>query len=349
MKSSDTKRKIIRLRRALRGRHPFQYAIFAIFLAIVFGTIGFHLTEGFSVFDSLYLAAATVTTVGYGDIVPRTQSGRVFTIVFMLVGVGIVLYSLTVTAQSVIQSELIAAFGKRRKAKEMNKLQDHFIICGAGRIGSRIIRELERHAVPFVVIESNPEKVKRLLEKNGHVIIGDATLEDNLKQAGVERANGLAACLPDDADNVYVVLIARDINKNLHIVARAVEEQAEAKLIRAGASRVIAPTIIGSHRMAQALMKPAVSDFIDSITAESLDLGFEQVEIASNSAYIDKEIKDTNIRDAHDVVIVAIRRQDGEMIFHPKGNTELKAGDLLIVIGKPEPMAELTANARGRK
>lgn len=349
MKSIKAKRGIAKLKRKFGGRHPLQYAVLSIFAAIIIGTIGFYFIEHLSFIDSLYLTTQTVTTVGYGDLAPRTTASRIFTIVFMLVGAGTVLYALTSAAQSVIQSEIIAAIGKRRKVKEINKLHDHFIICGAGRVGSRIIRDMEREGVPFVVIEKNEDKVKRLIDNNECVLLSDATLEETLKQAGVERARGLAACLPNDADNVYVVLIARDINKNLHIVARAVEEQAESKLIRAGASRVVAPTIIGSHRMAQALIKPAVADFMDSITAESLDLGFEQVEIASNSTYVDKEIKDTDIRNAHDVVIVAIRRQKGEMIFHPKGSTVLNAGDLLIVIGKPEPLAELTADARGRK
>jgi voltage-gated potassium channel len=349
MKSTDTKRKIVHIRRKVRHRSPLYYAFLAIVGFIIFGTLGFHFIEGLSIIDSLYHTTQTVTTVGYGDIPPRTTSGKIFTVIFMLTGVGVVLYALTSSVQLIIQSEIIAAFGKRRKVKEMSKLENHFIICGVGRVGSRIIRELEREGVQFVVIEKNPEKVKRLIDNNEYVILSDATLEENLKQAGVERARGLAACLPDDADNVYVVLTARDINKNLHIVARAVEEQAESKLIRAGASRVVAPTIIGSHRMAQALLKPAVADFMDSITAESLDLGFEQVEIADDSIYVDKEIKDTNIRNAHDVVIVAIRRQKGEMIFHPKGNTTLRAGDLLIVIGKPEPLAELSANAKGKR
>ena len=305
--------------------------------------------EGLSLVDSLYVAAQTVTTVGYGDMPPKTLAGRIFSTTFMLVGVGAVLYALTSAVQSIIQSEIVAAIGKRRRVREMSKLENHFIICGAGRVGSRIIRELDRVGVPFVVIEKSQDKVKRLIDNNEFVIVSDATLEETLKEAGVERARGLAACLPDDADNLYVVLMARDLNRNLHIVARAVEEQAEAKLIRAGASRVVSPIIIGSHRMAQALMKPAVADFMDSITAESLDLAFEQIEIAPNSLLVDQKIKDTNIRNAHDIVIVAIRRMDGSMIFHPKGDTELKAGDLLIVIGKPEPLAELAHTARGKK
>ncbi len=345
----ETKRRIVQVRRKLRNRHPLQYALFAIIAVTIFGAIGFQITEGLSFIDSLYHTTQTVTTVGYGDLAPKTQGGRIFTIIFMLTCVGVVAYSLTNAVQAVVQSEIIAAIGKRRKVNELRKLKDHFVICGVGRVGSRIVEELERAGVDYVVIEKNHEKVKRLIERNEFVLINDATLEETLRQAGVERARGLAACLPDDADNVYVVLTARDMNKNLHIVARAVEEQAESKLIRAGASRVVAPTIIGSHRMAQALLKPAVADFMDSITAESLDLAFEQVEVDENSVYVDKAIKDTNIRNAHDIVIVAIRRLSGEMIFHPKGDAVLQTGDLLIVIGKPEPLEDLIRTAKGKR
>ncbi|MBV9957548.1 MAG: TrkA family potassium uptake protein, partial [Acidobacteria bacterium] len=198
-----------------------------------------------------------------------------------------------------------------------------------------------------VVIEREEPKVAPLTAAGAHVIVGDATLEENLKEAGVERASGLAACLPDDADNLYVVLIARDLNRALHIVARAVEEQAEPKLIRAGANRVVAPTIIGSHRMAQALMKPAVADFMDSIAAESLDLGFEQVEVAPSSVYVGKTLKQTNMRSELDTVVVAIRKQRGEVLYHPSGDANIEANDILIVIGRKASLTELNRQARG--
>nr|MDQ3819549.1 TrkA family potassium uptake protein [Acidobacteriota bacterium] len=203
--------------------------------------------------------------------------------------------------------------------------------------------------VHFVVIETNEPKVAELLESGVHVLVRDATLEESLREAGVERARGLAACLPDDAENVYVVLTARGLNQKLHIVARAVEEQAEEKLIRAGANRVVAPTIIGSHRMAQALMKPAVADFMDSIAAENLDLGFEQLEVMPGSVYAGRKLRFTNIRSELDVVIVAMRRKNGDMIFNPSGDAIIEAGDLLIAIGKAESLAELSALARAVK
>ena len=332
-----------------RARLRLRYALFAVLAAVAIGTLGFHLLEGWSLSDSLYATLQTVTTVGYGDVTPKTTAGRIFASIYMFVGVGTVLYVLTSTAQTIVQSERLAAFGERRRQREMSKLHDHFIICGAGRVGSRIISAMESAHVPFLAIESDAPRVAELIERNVHVLVRDATLEETLRDAGVERARGLAACLPDDADNVYVVLIARGLNPNLHIVARAVEEQAEEKLIRAGANRVVAPTIIGSHRMAQALMKPAVADFMDSIAAENLDLGFEQLEIARGSTYAGRKLRFTNIRSELDVVIVAMQHRGGEMIFNPPGDAILEAGDLLIAIGKAESLAELTALARGTK
>ena len=313
------------------ARRRLAYAALAIFIAISFGATGFYLIEGFSLLDSVYLATETVTTVGYGDISPQTPAGRVFAIFFMLLGGGTVLYALTSLVQAIIQSEVFSILNSRWKLKEMQKLNNHFIICGAGRVGRRIIQSLIVQHIPFVVIERDEKKVSEFIEKGELVIIGDATSEEILRRAGVNRAHGLATCLANDADNVYVVLTARGMNDKLHIVARAVEEEAEPKLIRAGASRVVAPTIIGSQTMARALLKPAIADFMDSIVAETLDLAFEEVTIEPTSSYVNKKLKETNIRSELDLVIVAIRRKSSEMIFHPSGDTQIINGELLII------------------
>ncbi len=174
-------------------------------------------------------------------------------------------------------------------------------------------------------------------------------MEETLREARVEHARGLAACLPDDADNVYVVLIARDLNPDLHIVARAAEEQAEAKLLRAGANHVVAPTIIGGHRMAVALTKPAVSEFMDSITANELGLGFEQFEVDATSSLVGTKLRSTTIRSELDIVIVSIRRQNGAMLFNPAADSQIESGDILIAIGRAESLSELHKLARGTK
>lgn len=331
----------------IASRFRILYAVLAVAVAIIVGTIGFSLIEGWPLLDSLYVAAQTVTTVGYGDVAPATRSGRFFAIVFMLSGVGVVLYSLTWTVQSIVQSELVATFGQRRLSRKMSKLRDHFIICGAGRVGSHLLRNLQGSENTFLVIETDPQRVAELTEMGIVVLVRDATLEESLREAGVERARGLAACLPDDADNVYVVLTARDLNPRLHIVARAAEEQAEAKLIRAGANRVVAPTLIGGHRMAVALTKPAVGDFIDSITANNLDLAFEQLEVSNSSPLVGSKLRNTTIRSELDIVIVSIQRGNGEVLFNPSGEATINSGDMLIAIGKAEAMMKLNAMAKG--
>ena len=315
--------------------------VFAVGAALLLGTIGFHLLEGWSLLDSLYVSAQTVTTVGYGDLAPRTVGGRLFATGFMLVGVGIVLYCLTTAVHSIVQSELVATFGQRRLSRKMSKLRNHFIVCGAGRVGSHLVRDLKHSGEIFIVIERDPQKVAELTDQGVAVLVRDATLEESLREAGIEHARGLAACLPDDADNVYVVLTARDLNSTLHIVARAAEEPAEVKLVRAGANRVIAPTIIGGHRMATALLKPAVADFMDSISASELELTFEQVEVEPSSTLVGRKLRDTNIRSALDIVIVSIRRSDGQMLFNPSGEAAIESGDMLIAIGHPESLMKM--------
>jgi len=322
-------------------RSRLSYALIAIFFAIAIGAVGFYFIEGFSLLDSIYLATETVTTVGYGDLSPKTTGGRVFAIFFMLIGGGTVLYALTSLVQTLFQAELMEMLDSRRKIKEMEKLHDHYIVCGAGRVGKRIIRSLQKQKIPFVVIEREERKAAPVADSGEYVIIGDATLEDTLKRAGVHRAKGLASCLADDAANVYVVLTARGMNGQMHIVARAVEEEAEPKLIRAGANRVVAPTIIGSQSMARALLKPTIADFMDSIVAETLDLVFEEVAIKAGSMYVGKCLKETNIRAELNLVIVAIRRKSGEMAFQPSGEDCIEDGDLLIVIGRAESVAKL--------
>ena len=322
-------------------------AVGAVAVAIALGTVGFHLIEGWSLLASLYVSAQTVTTVGYGDLTPATGNGRLFATVFMLAGVGVVLYALTTTVQAIVQSELLAGVGQRRLSRKMSKLRNHFIVCGAGRVGSHLVRALMASAETFIIIEKDPRIVAELNDLGALVLVRDATLEESLREAGVEHARGLAACLPDDADNVYVVLTARDLNPHMHIVARAAEEQAEPKLIRAGANRVVAPTIIGGHRLAMALTKPAVDDFLGSITANKLELAFEQLEVNSESSLAGQKLSATTIRSELDIVVVSIRRSDGEILFNPSGEAMIHSGDVLIAIGHAESLMKLAALAKG--
>jgi voltage-gated potassium channel len=324
-------------------RRRILYGLFVIIFILAVGTVGFHLIEGWDLLESLYVTVQTITTVGYGDRTPTATAGRVFSIFMMLIGVGTVLYGLSVLAQSVIHTELLNAFGLNRKLRKMEKLRDHYIVCGAGRVGRRIIRNLRKASLPYVVIERTEDKTADL-EDQSAVMIADATLEENLIRAGVRQAKGLATCLPDDADNVYVVLTARGLNENLQIVARAVEEQAEVNLIRAGANRVVAPTIIGSQSMARALLNPAVADFMESIVAETLDLVFEEIAISYDSPFLNTKLKDSNISRELGLIVVAIRRKSGELIFHPVGDTSIEKGE--IVVGKAEAVMKFKEQRR---
>src|SRR5215213_8742140 len=334
-----------RLSFLLPSRARMRLVLFAVLAAITVGTIMFHVLEGWSILDSLYVTVQTLTTVVFGDLAPTTRTGRAFAIVFMIAGVGVVLYALTSTVQAIVPSELFSTYGRSRK---MSNMRDHFIICGAGRVGSHLVRNLTSTNETFLVIETDSAKVEALSDLGIPVLARDATLEESLHEAGVEHARGLAACLPDDADNVYVVLTARDLNRHIHIVARAAEEQAESKLIRAGANRVVAPTIIGGHRMAMALTKPAVGDFLDSVTANHLELGFEQLEVDPISSLVNRKLSETVIRSELNIVIVSIRRNNGEIIFNPSGETRIEGGDMLIAIGNAESLVRLNVLARGR-
>lgn len=326
------------------ARRKLIFVAFLVILMIMIGAAGFRLFEDYSWLDSFYTSAQTVTTVGYGDLTPITKAGRIFAIILMLTGAGTVLYALSVLAQAVVQSEMVEAFSQRRRVKEMEKLEGHYIVCGAGRVGRRIIRNLQDQGLPHVIIESAESKLSEIDSPLSFLSIGDATSEEKLIDAGVKRARGLASCLPDDAANVYVVLTARGLNPDLHIVARAVEEQAEATLVRAGASRVVAPTIIGSQSMARALLKPAVADFMDSIVAETMDLVFEEIAIGPASSLSGKILCETPLFGDASVILVAIRSKNGELEFQPKKDRVVHEGDLLIVIGKAESVQRLIHN-----
>jgi voltage-gated potassium channel len=319
----------------------------ALAVAVLFGTVGFHLVEGWTLADSLYVTVQTLTTVGYGDLPPHSARGRAFAVLVMLLGAGGVALAVSTIVQSIVQLELISTFGQRRLSRRMSKLRDHYIICGSGRVGSHLVRDLLRDNLPFVVIEKDQQRAADFSQRGINVLVSDATLEESLREVGVEHAKGLAACLPDDADNVYVVLTARDLNPQLHIVARAAEEQAEAKLLRAGANYVVAPTIIGGHRMAVALTRPVVGEFFEAVVTNKLGLGFEQVEVKSDSALVGKKLGSTAIASELDVVIVSIRRRDGEILFNPGGETIIEDRDLLIAMGRTESLIKLNELAHG--
>jgi voltage-gated potassium channel len=321
----------------------------AILATVLFGMVGYRALEGWSWFDGLYMTVITLATIGYGETHPLTPAGRAFTIVLIVVGVTVFGFLISRLTQAVVETQIASVLGRRRLFRDISQLKDHYILCGAGRVGARIIDELSRKGVDYIVIERDEAVAEKLLTKGHLVLIGDATDETVLEGARVRVAKALITAASTDAENVYIVLTARGLNHGLYIVTRANDQAAERQLLRAGANKVISPVLIGSHRMAQAALAPAVADFIELTTmTESLDLYFEQVRIARDSMLDGKQIKDTRIRSEHNAMIVAITPLEGEMIFNPNGEQTLRAGDLLIAIGTRAGLQKLTEIAGGR-
>jgi voltage-gated potassium channel len=329
-------------------RNRFTYPLASVFATVLFGTIGYRLLEGWPWFDGLYMTVITLATIGYGEIHPLTPAGRGFTILLIIVGVTVFGFLVSILTQAVVENQIAEALGRRRLFKDINQLKDHFIVCGAGRVGLRIIDELKRKDVDYVIIERDEMVAEKLLTKGNLVLIGDATDETVLEGARVRHAKALITAASTDAENVYIVLTTRGLNPNIYIVTRANDQAAERQLIRAGANKVVSPVLMGSHRMAQAALTPAVADFIELTTmTESLDLNFEQVRIMEGSLLDGKRIKDSRIRSEHNAMIVAITPHKGEMIFNPNGEQVLQAGDLLIAIGTRSGLLKLAEIASG--
>ncbi|MFN0111663.1 MAG: potassium channel family protein [Blastocatellia bacterium] len=309
---------------------------------ILAGTLGYMFIEGWSWFDSLYMTVITLATIGYSEVQPLSIRGRAFTIVLVVVGVGVFTVLIANIVSAVVESGITAALGRRRLYKDISQLKDHVILCGAGRVGLRVVDELAKRNVDFVVIERDEHVAEQLLKQGKLVLIGDATDEKVLEGAQVSTSRTLITAASSDAENVYITLTARGLNPNIYIVARANDQAAERQLKRAGVNKVVSPVLIGSHRMAQAALSPAVADFLESTMAtEELDLNFEQVHIAENSRLNGVKLKESGIRSEHEVMIVAITPREGKMIFNPNGDQLLQAGDLLIAIGRRSGLAKL--------
>lgn len=324
-----------------------MFSLFSLFMIVLLGTLGYHWLENWNWFDSLYMTVITLATIGYGEIHPLTTLGRVFTIVLIALGVTAAGFIFTTLTQVLVETQIAATFGRRKLFRDISKLKNHYIICGAGRVGIRIIDEFKKKGVDFVVIERDPIIGDRLLSQGELVLMGDATDESVLEGANVKTARSLIAAASSDAENVYIALTARGINPDLYIVARANDQSGERQMLRAGVNKVVSPALIGSHRMAQAAMSPAVADFIELTTmTESLDLVFEQIRIEPGSTLAGKKIRDSGIRSEHNAMIVAITDHAGKMHFNPDGNQELNIGDLLIAIGTRIGLKKLAQIAR---
>ena len=299
---------------------------------IAFGTVGYMVIEGWNLLDSLYMTIITITTVGYGEVHALSSYGIVFTIILLIGGVGIILYVLASGARVILEGELREVLGRRRLEKKIKELKDHYIICGYGRMGSIVCKELKDKGISFVVIEKNPVPLD---DKDILIPDGDATSDETLKRAGVERARGLVSVLPTDAENLFVVLSARELNPDLFIVARASDEGAEQKILRAGADRVVSPYHIGGLKIAHIILKPAVMDFIEFATKSgNIELQMEEVTIKEGSKLGGLALDECSIGRELGIIVVAIKKPTGRMEFSPTSRSIIQVGDTLIALGE---------------
>ena len=314
---------------------------------ISFGTAGYIFIEGWSFLDSLYMTVITLSTVGYREIRELSDAGRWFTIILIIGGVGTMLYALSTGARFMLEGELQEIYGRRRLEKKMKELKDHYIICGYGRMGKIIVKELKDERVKFVVIEKDPVIHEK---EEAFVIAGDATQDEILKEVGIEKAKGLITVLSTDAENLYVVLSAKGLNPHLFIVARAGEEGSEQKLLRAGADRVISPYHIGGLRIAHTVLKPAVVDFIELATKSgNIDLQLEEITIPDLSDYSGLSLDQCGFGKELGVIIVAIKKPNGDMKFNPTYLTLVEPGDTLIALGEVSKLKVLEEMIAAKK
>lgn len=319
-----------------------------IVLIVSFGTFGYMIIEGWNLLDSIYMTIITITTVGFREVHDLSFSGKVFTIILVIGGVGTVLYTLSTGAKIVLEGELQEIFGRKRLERKIRDLKDHYIVCGYGRMGKIICRELGERGIEFVVIEKNPditqEKVATLIFE------GDATKDEILKEVGIEKSKGLISVLPTDAENLFVVLSARVLNPNLFIVARAGEEGSEQKLLRAGADRVVSPYHIGGLRIAHTVLKPVVVDFIEFATKSgNIDLQMEEISIQKDSKLSGLTLDECGIGRDLGIIIVAIKQTTGDMRFNPTFRSTINPGDTLIALGEVSKLRILEEMAMAKK
>jgi len=314
----------------------------AIALTLVVGTVGFTVIEGYAPFDAFYMTLITVSTVGYAEVHPLSHGGRVFNSFVIFFGVTTMFFAIGAMTQSIIELELGEYFGKRRTRRMIDKLENHFIICGYGRVGRYAATELQRAAEPFVIVDRNPERVEKALLAGMLAVAADSTRDETLRAVSVQRARGLISALATDADNLFVILSAKNLNPRLFVATRAAEEEAERKLRHAGADAVFTPYTTAGHRLAQAVLRPHVFQFFDLATKNvGLDVGIEQVRVPELSGFVTRSLEQTQIRRDHGVIVLAIRKSDGRMLFNPPAETVIAGGDHLIVMGEPAGLRTL--------
>jgi voltage-gated potassium channel len=320
-----------------------RIALILLFCTITFGTFGYHFIEGMPFFDAFYMTIITISTVGFSEIKPLSTLGRIVTILIISTGIMIGAYTIGTLLRMFIEGEFGRIFGRRKLERNISAMQGHFIICGYGRIGSIICKELLEDSIPFVIIEEDPSKNSDL-EKEGYLYINmDATSEEALMKAGIMSAKGLVTAVRSDANNVFITLTAKDLRPDIFVLSRASDVKNEAKLIKAGASRVVSPYLLGGRRMAEVLKRPTVVDFIDIAMANrKLGLAMEEARVGDRSTLVGKNLIDSHLRQNYGVIIVAIKKTTGQMIYNPLPSEKLDAGDVIVVIGKKEDLKRMS-------
>jgi len=309
---------------------------------ILIGTLGYMLTEKWHFIDAFYMTIITITTVGFGEIHPVSETGRLFTVILIFMGMGIIAYTLGIVPQAMVELQVMSIVGRRKLGLTIKSIKNHYIICGYGRIGRIITQELKLQGIPILVIDNNPDSQQELEQNEVAYFIDDATDEDVLMEGGIERAKGLIAVVSSDADNLFITMTARGISPALFILARADKERTQKKLMRAGANRVVMPYLIGGRKMAHTIVKPAVTDFLElSAYDKQVDLMLEESPVGDKSALKGVSLIDSQIRKELDVIIVAIRKKEGTMTFNPSAVTIIETGDTLIALGHSKDIKKL--------
>jgi voltage-gated potassium channel len=315
---------------------------------IAAGTIGYMFIEGWAPAESVYMTVITISTVGYGEVHPLSEAGRIFSIALIIGGVSGALFVFSALVEYVIEGRLGIARRRRQMKAKIAKLKDHFVLCGYGRVGEEIARTFSEEGVSFVVIDSRPDNIA-LAEEQGYLcLLGDATSDKVLLEAGIERARALVAAVGSDVDNTYVVLSARGLRPDLFIEARASAREAEAKLKMAGANRIVAPNSIGARRMALLAIRPTVADFIDTVSfRRGRELQMENIVVPDSSQLIGQTV--ASIRQHSRANILAINRKSGKLLTNPADEEPIELGDRLIIMGTAEQLTTLESLCEGEK
>ena len=321
------------------------FGLIVLSLIVVTGTLLYEEIEGYSFIDALYMTVITISTTGFKEVRPLSDNGRLLTIFLILSGVLTVAYTGGRAAQFIIETQI---FRRRRMSKQLGQLKDHYIVCGYGRMGREVCESLSENDVPYLVIEKETDKIEVLIEKNILFIQGDAANDEILEQAGIQVAKGLAAVVRSDAENVFITLSAKELNKNLYIVSRAIEEGAESKLRKAGAHRVVKPYELGGKRLVQLLLRPGVIDFIEGVAKrKGVDIHLEEISIKNHCDIVGKTLAESPLRKDLNIMVVGISKVDGRFIYNPRSNEVIEIGDKLIAIGEINNLMKLNKMVLG--